>query len=404
MSFPILLLGCALKATLLLAVSALVSLALRSRPAAHRHLAWAALFPALLVLPVAALWVPAVKVAIPKTTAVFLSTVTNAGTSASPEAGNWLAWCFAAGAAISLAPLLIGAWRLHSLLGRAIRLDDAGGVRVYATPEVSVPLTWGLLRPVVLLPAGAETWPADRMDTVLAHELSHIRRLDWLSQTVARVACSLYWFHPLVWLGARRLKSESELACDDDVLSLGIRGTDYARHLVEIARGVNRKKEVVAMAIPMADKSNLERRVLAILDPAVRRARASRGLLAAVAAVVFVVSVPLSTIRADDSKEGQIKEAVKVEGDMTPPALIKKVEPKYPPELKDQKIEDSVRIKIVISKTGKVIDAQPIQTPSHQEFVKAAEEALLQWEFQPARKNGQPVSVIADVEINFRLQ
>ena len=86
------------------------------------------------------------------------------------------------------------------------------------------------------------------------------------------------------------------------------------------------------MAIPMADKSNLERRVLAILDPAVRRARASRGLLAAVAALVFVVSVPLSTIRADDSKSAQIKEAVKVQGDMTPPALVKKVEPKYPPE------------------------------------------------------------------------
>ena len=66
--------------------------------------------------------------------------------------------------------------------------------------------------------------------------------MDWLIQTIAYIVCALYWFHPLVWFGLRRLRSESELACDDDVLSLGIRGSDYARHLVEIARGVTQTR------------------------------------------------------------------------------------------------------------------------------------------------------------------
>jgi len=158
------------------------------------------------------------------------------------------------------------------------------------------------------------------------------------------------------------------------------------------------------MAIPMAEKSNLERRILSILDPTVRRAGSSRGLLVAAAAMVLCIAVPLSTVRAEDSKSSQIKEAVKVEKDVTPPAIVKKVEPKYPPDMKEQKIEDSVKMRIVVSKEGKVIDVQPLSTSANQAFLKAAEDALVQWEFQPGRKAGQPVSVIADVEINFRLQ
>ena len=99
-----------------------------------------------------------------------------------------------------------------------------------------MPLTWGIARPRVLLPAGTEAWPADRLEAVLTHELAHVRRRDCAWQLVAEAACALHWFNPLAWAAARRLRLESEHACDDQVLIAGSRGADYAGHLLDVAR------------------------------------------------------------------------------------------------------------------------------------------------------------------------
>ena len=84
-------------------------------------------------------------------------------------------------------------------------------------------VTWGLGSPKILLPATASAWPADRIRVVLAHELAHVVRHDWLTQISAELLRALYWFNPLVWLAARRLREESERACDDAVLETGDR-------------------------------------------------------------------------------------------------------------------------------------------------------------------------------------
>ena len=135
-----------------------------------------------------------------------------------------------------------------------------------------MPLTWGWLRPVVLLPAEAAQWPEERRRIVLLHELAHIKRWDCLTQVVARMVCAFYWFNPLVWLAARRMCVERERACDDLVLNGGCKASDYAGHLVEIARSFRRVPQVAAIA--MARPSGLEKRIVAIADASrVRRLR-----------------------------------------------------------------------------------------------------------------------------------
>jgi beta-lactamase regulating signal transducer with metallopeptidase domain len=154
-----------------------------------------------------------------------------------------------------------------------------------------MPVTWGWWQPVILLPAQADEWSIERRRVVLLHELAHVKRWDCLTQMMARVACAIYWFNPLVWVGARRMCIERERASDDLVLNGGCKASDYAAHLVEIARTFRRVPQVAAIA--MARSSHLEGRISAIVD-ASRARRAPRALLVALcclAMLAFVAAV-----------------------------------------------------------------------------------------------------------------
>ncbi|HET7549733.1 MAG TPA: M56 family metallopeptidase, partial [Gemmatimonadaceae bacterium] len=87
------------------------------------------------------------------------------------------------------------------------RLDLARAPRVLCSDGVSMPFACGIFHPTVVLPVEAKDWSDDRRRAVLFHELAHVRRRDLLGHTLGRIACAIYWFHPLVWAAARRLRS-----------------------------------------------------------------------------------------------------------------------------------------------------------------------------------------------------
>ena len=155
-----------------------------------------------------------------------------------------------------------------------------------------MPMACGLLRPTVVLPAEADAWPDERVRVVLLHELAHVRRRDCLTQAVADAACALFWFNPLAWMAVRELRRERERACDDMVLAAGTRGPDYAAHLLDIARAMRGASldSVFSSGVAMAHRSELEGRLMAILDDArPRRALTARGLaLASTFSMVLV--------------------------------------------------------------------------------------------------------------------
>lgn len=152
----------------------------------------------------------------------------------------------------------------------ADRLDLDAVPRLLASDRIEMPFACGVVQPTVVLPSSAEQWNDSRRRAVLFHELAHVKRRDLVGHTLGRLACVFYWFHPLVWTAARRLRAESERACDDLVLSCGARASDYADHLLDIVIAV-RRYGAPATAMPMARRRELEGRVLAILDPAVQR-------------------------------------------------------------------------------------------------------------------------------------
>ena len=257
---------------------------------------------------------PADSRAATRTGAVPRRAATGGAGSASPAAANvpsTVAWnplwllSWGAGAATLAAWSLCGIRNIRRLVAHATPvtadewlapLDDARArlgirrpVRLLRSDHVAMPMTWGWRRPVILVPPAADGWPAPRRAVVLRHELAHVRRADVVTQLLAQLACAVYWFNPVICLAAFRLRVERERACDDEVLRLGTRASDYANHLLDIARECHVPGRKASAAVAMARPSQLEHRVRTILDPTVRRA-AGRAA-ATLAAVILTGSV-----------------------------------------------------------------------------------------------------------------
>jgi HEAT repeat protein/ribosomal protein L11 len=153
-----------------------------------------------------------------------------------------------------------------------------------------MPFACGVFRATIVLPAESDSWSLDRRRAVLLHELAHVRRHDLIGHTLSRLACAVYWFHPLVWTAAKQLRSESERACDDLALACGARATDYAEHLLDIVTSV-RRDATPSVALAMARRKEFEGRMLAILDPELRHSSPSRKQSATLIGSLALISI-----------------------------------------------------------------------------------------------------------------
>ena len=429
--------------------------------------------------------------------------------------GSTLAGLWAAGAALCLVRLAAARpplWHRTAIAPKGEALAYALGirrrVRFGESGTLSVPETYGFLRPVVVLPAAACTWSDERLNVVLTHELIHIARHDWLAGVLAEVAAALHWFNPLAWIALRRLRLEREAACDDAVLARGIGACDYAEHLIDIVAGL--RSPGCASSVAMAQTSQLEHRIRSILNPNLRRggltmkskwgvsAAAALALTtlvafqapaqsgtAALSGTVFDPSsarVPQASVivrntaskaveitRSNETGEfsfntlpagtynieiakagfqlyrqenltlaagsaqnvsailnvGRLNETLNVNaqrttkaasadssrpaqrlrigGSMQAAKVVKMVRPEYPANMKAAGTEGTVLMEAVIGRDGHIMNLQVLNTQVHPDLVKAATDAVQQWQYEPTYLNGQPVEVITRVTVNFTL-
>jgi TonB family protein len=332
----------ALKSTLVLGAAWLIVYLMRGRSAAARHMVWTASAAALLALPFLSVGLPALRVRMANAVLpadpgiVFRATADTAadaggmvagkvspagrtGSTPAPERGMnsrdallllWVAG-IAAGFLQMLAALAM-LWRTR----RAARVSPDQGeadtlafhlgidhpVQVLETSS-GMPMTFGVLRPTVLLPEEARAWSGERRRVVLLHELAHVLRGDAVTHLLARTALVLHWWNPLAWTMWREFLKERERATDDLVLGTGATASDYAGHLLEIARTMQARTASAAAGVAMARRSQLEGRLLAILDG--RRQRGQQGLAATMVAAVLAIAImaPLAAVRAQSQAE-----------------------------------------------------------------------------------------------------
>jgi bla regulator protein blaR1 len=210
-----------------------------------------------------------------------------------------------AGSVAALAALALSLWRVRALERTACDLADGEwrtaadtlAARIGVAPPrlrvshgIQTPMAGGLTSPAIYLPASAPGWRPERRDIVLAHELAHLARRDPLRHVVARVAVALYWFHPLAWLAAADASAAREHACDETVLALGTRPSAYAQVLLDFAEAQSSPLRSIA-ALPIVERSLLEKRLMAILSHDSRVSSRRHPLVAAAAVVVIAAGV-----------------------------------------------------------------------------------------------------------------
>jgi beta-lactamase regulating signal transducer with metallopeptidase domain len=324
------------KALLLLTLTTGITLALRHRAARVRAVVWGTAIAGCLVIPLVAPLLPTWTFPVPAalerfipaaepevtvaltldsiqvdqtTSVVRLPELTVDRSDRSAFNFDWttvigVLWALGAGAL--LLRLGIGSWRIRQVLRRAHSVDDSNWlwllegalekagcrrkVRLLSSNEVEVPATIGVLRPTIVLPPRAATWPYDRRRAVLMHEAIHVARFDWPVRTIARIARAAYWFNPLIWWAVRRLDLEQELACDEEVLALGTGASDYACHLLGVARHAVPTPAPAIPALGMARRTHLEERIMTILKRTTHRRVGMAVLIPA--AVLMAAMVP----------------------------------------------------------------------------------------------------------------
>lgn len=239
---------------------------------------------------------------------------TDSSSTQTVTAARLLLWAWLVGIAVHLSFLIIGLARLMWIASasRSVRDESwrrlteriageyglSGSVRLLQTNSPTLLATWGFPRANVLLPRGAAEWSDDCVHCVLSHELAHVVRRDWWVHMAAELLRCIHWFNPVLWIVCRRLRQESEQACDDMVLNRGIDGTEYATHLVSLVRAFQQERRTWLPALAMARSSSLERRIHMMLDARSNRSTVTRLARIGTVALLLGVAVPLAGLGA----------------------------------------------------------------------------------------------------------
>lgn len=307
------------------------------------------------------------------------------------------------------------------------RLQERFGLEVpfLVSNRLTAPLTFGWHQPTVLLPQSFRDLSHDQQEGVACHELLHVRRMDWPVTFLEEVLRAILWFHPAVWLILPRIALNREQVVDADTIRLTGKRRPYLDALWSVV--CSSQQTGAALAVPFLGRSDLVDRV-ACLKKEISMSKAR------IALSVFVLSLSLvvtgfmgATVFANDSSsplafgglphsdapekerptsEDEQLETVSFEGncaEITDPVVVEKVNPRYPPEAKEEKVMGIVTVKTVITEEGWVDDIEVVRSDDER-FSKSAIDAIKQWRFDPALCDGTPVSVYYNLTVRFRLE
>ncbi|MDP3517037.1 MAG: M56 family metallopeptidase [Pseudohongiella sp.] len=276
--------------------------------------------------------------------------------------------------------------------------------------QISSPMSFGLLRPHIILPAQSHDWSVSVMTDVLLHELSHIKRLDWITMLLAWFVAAIYWINPLVWFALKRLNDEAENSCDSAVLLAGRSDTDYAESLLSVAQacvysGQSKRPEILPAQM-MLDRSTLKNRIHRILEEHNMNTSDSKTTSHVKTSLALMLLVSAATLfgiggaQFVSAQQPSLILEIEADSEMIP---TNNVEPVYPTRAFQRKVEGWVQVKFTVTAAG-TVDPQSVEVVDSEPrgmFENSAIKATPEFTFNPRIRNGLPVEV-PNVQYVFR--
>lgn len=398
-----------------------------------RHMLWLSALFCLALLPgVPLLVVYATPNGAPSAASLIEFTVSATSVSADTTSTGWGHWlliaytlpCFYLLMRMAVALCRLGLLRKNSVIVQDLhvvallaaarsQIGISRQITLRYSDNIDSPLSFGLLSPQIILPSRSQAWSDSVVTDVLLHELSHIRRLDWLSMLFGYLVACAYWINPIVWRVLRKLHEEAENSCDTAVIHAGRSDKDYAQSLISVARACRAKHESRRMPLTqtMLDRSTLKTRIIHLFEEKNMKLSEFRSELKKAAVFFLLVSTGLLTASAgmqvvsaqtpsEPRPHPQTRDQPAADQELIP---LHTPDAAYPSEAASQGVEGWAHMQFTITSTGAVddnsivvLDAEPTQI-----FDDSSREALRQFSFQPRVVNGQAVAV-PNVEYVFR--
>lgn len=387
---------------ILVAAAALAALALRHPKA--RLLFWQGVILLALLLPEIGPWKPAPVEAITASASVLVR-VAPVSATATPWytrlhwRSEYLLGALAAGAVVRLLWIAVGLLRLRRYRSQAEPLSDAPlyfvakTVRWFVSDGIPGPVTYGWLRPSILLPRRVESFPAPLREAIACHELVHVRRGDWLFVLAEEVVRALLWFHPAVWYVMSRIQLAREQVVDREAVGLTENRDCYLDALIAVA-GQKLQPDLVPAPL-FLKKRHLAVRVAEMLKEVsmtggrVQKTSRSRilaslsGVFTAVLLAArlgvwfFPIPSPAQTVVDDPG--------ITVDAGGT---LLHRAAIHYPP---GPRTAGALSIEATLNSKGEVLDARVLSGPD--ELRRSALSSVLEWHYSITTGNPGRVQI-----------
>ncbi len=286
-----------------------------------------------------------------------------------------------------------------------------GGASMAASSRVFSPVTMGLGRKLILLPASmGELLPAADLHTVIAHEFAHIHRKDFLKNLLYQLLSLPVTYHPLLWLTRARIVESREMVCDQMATAMTGRN-EYAQSLLRLAcLLVTGKLHPTPHTIGIFDANVFERRLMNLTENPKNIQGAARVAVVAACAALGLATCGTALalgMHVSAASASENSSASKAPKQLTVPAavmsqnLLNKVVPIYPPAAKKAKVQGTVVLSALIGKDGNIENLRVVSGPS--ELQQSALDAVRQWTYKPYLLNGDPVKVVTTVHVVYQL-
>jgi TonB family protein len=283
-------------------------------------------------------------------------------------------------------------------------------VSLAISSRVGGPIALGIRRPLILLPESmvGDLDGAD-LETILAHELAHLRRRDFLTNLICEFLTLPIAWHPAVWLTRQRIAETRELACDR--MAAEIAGSvPYAQSLLRLAsRLVPGAPVTIPYALGIFDTAVFERRIMRLTQPVLPLSRArcvvtlaacaALGLATCGSALAFGLhpgAIPAGAAAAPSTAEPTPVPSGVMAGQRISGAI-----PIYPPAAKKDRIQGTVVLHATINKKGNIEQLVVVSGP--QELQKSALDAVHTWKYRPYRLKGKRVAVTTTINVIYTL-